>query len=132
FIREQLAGDLLPHQSVAERDRQLIATGFLTIGPRALTERVTEQYLLDVCDEQLDTTCRAFLASTAGCARCHDHKFDPIPTTDYYALIGIFSSTDHEAGVINLRREFSYKRAAVLGDEAIREGAAKTLQDEIG
>jgi len=131
FIREQLAGDLLPHASTDERDRQLIATGFLAIGPRALTERVNEQYLLDVCDEQLDTTCRAFLASTAGCARCHDHKFDPIPTTDYYALIGIFRSTDHQAGVINLRREFSYNRAAVLGDEAIRDGAAKALQGEI-
>lgn len=132
FIREQLAGDLLPHASTAERDRHLIATGFLTVGPIALTERVPEQFLLDVADEQLDTTCRAFLASTVGCARCHDHKFDPIPTTDYYALLGIFRSSENVAGVRALRREFSYAHAVPLGDAAIRETASRDLQKRIG
>ena len=131
FIREQIAGDLLPAATVEDRDRQLIATGFLTIGPMALTERVEEQFLLDVADEQLDTTCRAFLASTAGCARCHDHKFDPIPTTDYYALIGIFRSTENLAGVQALRREFSYSRVASLGDKAQRDGPSRELQQRI-
>ncbi|QDU29123.1 Planctomycete cytochrome C [Anatilimnocola aggregata] len=131
FIREQIAGDLLPADSTAERDRQLIATGFLAIGPQALTERVPEQFLLDVADEQLDATCRAFLASTAACARCHDHKFDPIPTTDYYGLIGIFRSTELLAGVQPLRREFSYARAAALGDEAQRLGPSRDLQTRI-
>jgi hypothetical protein len=131
FIREQLAGDLLPHASTAERDRHLIATGFLTVGPIALTERVPEQFLLDVADEQLDTTCRAFLASTVGCARCHDHKFDPIPTTDYYALLGIFRSSENVAGVRALRREFSYAHAVPLGDAAVRESASRDLQQRI-
>jgi cytochrome c553 len=131
FIREQLAGDLLDSSSTAERDRRRIATGFLTIGPRPLTERIPEKYLLDVADEQLDVTCRVFLATTAACARCHDHKFDPIPTSDYYALIGIFRSTDNLCGVTPLRREFSYFRAAALGDEAERTGSARVLQDEI-
>ncbi len=129
FVREQLAGDLLPHQTDADRDRQLIATGFLAVGPRALTERVTEQYLMDVADEQLDTTTRVFLASTAGCARCHDHKFDPIPTTDYYALAGIFRSSEELVGVTPLRREFSYARAAALS--GLSEDDSSKYQQEI-
>ena len=48
---------------------------------------------MDVIDEQIQTVGKAFLGMTLGCARCHDHKFDPIPTTDYYALAGIFKST---------------------------------------
>ena len=132
FIREQIAGDLLPAKSVAERDRQLIATGFLAVGPQALTERIEEQYLLDMADEQLDTTCRAFLASTAACARCHDHKFDPIPTTDYYALIGIFRSSESLAGIRPLRREFSYTQAMPLGDPTKLAGPSRALQELIG
>ncbi|MBL9083415.1 MAG: PSD1 domain-containing protein [Planctomycetales bacterium] len=117
FVREQLAGELLPDNaqvSDAERNRRLIGTGFLVIGPKSLTERNPEQYTLDVCDEQLDTTCRAFLASTAGCARCHDHKFDPIPQTDYYALAGIFRSTENVPGVKSLLRITSYPDAMPL------------------
>ncbi len=131
FIREQLAGDLLPSTTVVDRDRQLTATGFLAVGTRALTERVEEQFLMDVADEQLDATSRAFLASTVTCARCHDHKFDPIPTTDYYALAGIFRSTESLAGVRPLRREFSYTLVAMLGDEALRAGSTKAIQDRI-
>jgi hypothetical protein len=131
FIVEQLAGDQLESASTAERDRRQIATGFLSIGPRPLTERVPEKYALDVADEQLDTVCRVFLATTAACARCHDHKFDPIPTTDYYGLIGVFRSTENVCGVITLRREFSYSRATPLGDAALRDGPAKAYQDEI-
>ncbi|MBA4019846.1 MAG: hypothetical protein C0483_21990 [Pirellula sp.] len=117
FLREQIAGDLLPtstDETAAERNRRRIATGFLTIGPKSLTERKPEQFALDVADDQLDTVCRAMLASTAGCARCHDHKFDPIPQTDYYALIGIFQSTENLPGVRPLFRSFAYSDAAVL------------------
>jgi hypothetical protein len=130
FIREQLAGDLLPSSTVAERDRRLTATGFLAIGTRALTERVEEQFLMDVVDEQLDATCRTFLASSVACARCHDHKFDPIPTTDYYALAGIFRSTESLAGVRPLRREFSYSLVSLLGDEG-RQASTRALVDRI-
>jgi len=117
FIREQIAGDLLPAESPDERDEQLIATSFLAIGPKALSEPNIEQFLLDIADEQLDVTCRAFLATTAGCARCHDHKFDPIPTTDYYALIGIFRSTECLSGMVRPYREFSYGRTRPLSDK---------------
>src|SRR5205823_3036200 len=69
-------------------------TGFLMIGAKALAETDKEQSRIDVVDDQLDVTGRAFLGMTVGCARCHDHKFDPIPTLDYYSLAGIFRSTE--------------------------------------
>ncbi|NBV23180.1 MAG: DUF1553 domain-containing protein [Proteobacteria bacterium] len=93
FLREQVAGDLLPNGSVAERQQQLVATGFLTLGNTNLEEQQKKLLDMDVVDEQLDTIGKAFLAQTIGCARCHDHKFDPIPTRDYYALAGILKSS---------------------------------------
>ncbi|MEW6161555.1 MAG: DUF1549 domain-containing protein, partial [Verrucomicrobiota bacterium] len=93
FIREQIAGDLLTHRDEEERFEHLIATGFLVLGPKALFEPNREKLVMDVADEQIDVTTKAFLGLTVSCARCHDHKFDPIPTRDYYALAGIFKST---------------------------------------
>ena len=92
FIREQLAGDLLPSKTDQQKAELLIATGFLAIGSKNHNERLPQQFLLDLIDEQIDTTT-AFLGMTVSCARCHDHKFDPISTKDYYALSGIFRST---------------------------------------
>ena len=93
FITEQIAGDLLPFSTVQERARLLTATGFLALGPTNYEEQDKQQLRFDIIDEQLDTIGKAFLGQTIGCARCHDHKFDPIPQRDYYALAGIFSST---------------------------------------
>jgi cytochrome c553 len=93
FIREQIAGDLLPSSGIEDQHEKWIATGFLVIGPKAFNEPNREKLLADVVDEQIDVTTKAFLALTVACARCHDHKFDPIPTRDYYALAGIFRST---------------------------------------
>jgi len=93
FLREQIAGDLLPYDSDAQREEQLVATGFLALGPKMLSERDKPKLQMDVVDEQITSVGQAFLGMTLGCARCHDHKFDPIPTTDYYALAGIFRST---------------------------------------
>ena len=93
FLTEQLAGDLLPFANEAQQHEQLIATGFLSIGPKVLAETDEAKMRMDMVDEQLDTTGRAFLGLTLGCARCHDHKFDPIETADYYGLAGIFKST---------------------------------------
>jgi mono/diheme cytochrome c family protein len=99
FIREQIAGDLLPARSDAERNEQLTATGFLALGPKSLNERNAEQFLMDQADEQIDVATRAVMGLSVACARCHDHKFDPIPQTDYYAVAGIFRSTEVFAGV---------------------------------
>ncbi|MDB5385746.1 MAG: Protein of unknown function (DUF1553)/Protein of unknown function (DUF1549)/Planctomycete, partial [Planctomycetaceae bacterium] len=101
FIREQVAGDLLPYESQDQRDEQLIATGFLALGVKDVNQRFKVRYIMDNVDEQIDAVTRSVLAMTASCARCHDHKFDPIPTTDYYALAGIFQSTDLCAGLRN-------------------------------
>jgi len=93
FVREQIAGDLLPWSDWRERQRNLIATGFLLLGPTNYEMQDKDILEMDVVDEQLDTIGKAFLGMTVGCARCHDHKFDPIPATDYYAMAGIFKST---------------------------------------
>ncbi len=93
FIIEQLAGDLLPADSEAEQRRLITATGFLVIGPKMLAEQDKPKLVADMVDEQLDTIGKVFLGLTLGCARCHDHKFDPILAKDYYALAGILQST---------------------------------------
>ena len=106
FIRQQIAGDLLPAAKPEEHDENLLGTGFLTVGVKSLGEQDLVQYELNIADDQIDATCRAFLGLTVSCARCHDHKFDPIPTRDYYALAGIFRSTANCTGVeTNNRKE---------------------------
>ena len=113
FVQEQIAGDLLAGQQVAQQapesdDRKhasrvlydwdapyegTVATGFLALGAKMLAEDDPVKMQMDIIDEQVDTLGRAFLGMTFGCARCHDHKFDPIPTADYYSLAGILKST---------------------------------------
>jgi hypothetical protein len=93
FIHEQIAGDLLPYESTEQQREQIIATGYLAIGPWTLQNYIKGQLAADVVDHQIDRIGRTFLAQTISCARCHDHKFDPVPTADYYALAGIFHST---------------------------------------
>ncbi|WP_395747589.1 DUF1549 and DUF1553 domain-containing protein [Prosthecobacter sp.] len=124
FIREQIAGDLLPPAGDAvRRDDQLLATGFLNVGVKSLGESDVMLYDMNVADDQIDATCHAFLALSANCARCHDHKFDPIPTTDYHALAGIFRSTQNLSGVEtnNVRKE---AEAMPLGRDGVRRMAA--------
>ncbi|MEM6279247.1 MAG: DUF1549 domain-containing protein, partial [Verrucomicrobiota bacterium] len=94
FLTEQIAGDLLPASNEREAAEQTVATAFLAIGTKGLGEQNARQFRFDLVDEQIDTTTQAFLATTAACARCHDHKFDPIPMGDYYALAGIFLSSE--------------------------------------
>jgi len=94
FLTEQIAGDLLPADSDAERSRLLIATGFLALGAKGLNEMNPKQFAADLVDEQVDTVTRAFIANSVACARCHDHKDDPFTMQDYYAMAGIFRSTE--------------------------------------
>jgi hypothetical protein len=89
FLIEQLAGDLLPGATPETKT----ATGFLVLGAKVLAEPDREKLTMDTIDEQLDTLGKAFLGLTFGCARCHDHKFDPIKQSDYYSLAAIFKST---------------------------------------
>jgi len=94
FVTEQLAGDLLPPSSNRQQEfDQIIAPAFLSLG--AWFDQCTDpnRLKLEMVDDMINTTTQGFLALTVSCARCHDHKFDPIPTSDYYALGGIFQST---------------------------------------
>lgn len=95
FITQQLAGDLLvrPEQDEQRVSELLTATGLLVIGPKMLAEQDKVKMQADIVDEQIDTVTRTMLGMTIACARCHDHKFDPIAAEDYYALAGIFAST---------------------------------------
>ena len=93
LIAQQVAGDLMDFRNEQERYDNVVATTFLMLGTKMLSERDKSKLRLDVVDEQIDTVGRAFLGLTLGCARCHDHKFDPVPTEDYYALAGIFKNT---------------------------------------
>jgi hypothetical protein len=94
FVQEQLAGDLITDSYNTETHIEgMTATGFLSIGAKMLAEDDPVKMQMDIIDEQIDTMGRAFMGLTLGCARCHSHKFDPIPTEDYYSLAGIFKST---------------------------------------
>lgn len=94
FVQEQVAGDLLPAEDGGEVNvRGIVATGFLALGPKALAQQDKKRMLYDVYDEQLDVVSKAFFGLTVTCARCHDHKFDPIPTRDYYSMVSIFART---------------------------------------
>ncbi len=90
FIQEQIAGDLLRSGNKEAAAKQTIATGFLAMGAKSLSEQNQRQFAVDVADEQIDTVSQAFLAVTIACARCHDHKFDPVSQRDYTAMAGIF------------------------------------------
>ena len=94
FVLHQLAGDLLPEPGDEEAAGDLLtATGMLVIGPKMLAEQDKDKMVIDIVDEQIDTVTRTLLGLTVACARCHDHKFDPISAEDYYSLAGIFYST---------------------------------------
>ena len=101
FITEQIAGDLLPAESPVQRDRLLIATGFLAIGSKP-AKAMNDNFEMDVVADQIGAVGSGIMGLSVGCARCHDHKHDPIPTRDYYALAGIFKSTETLWGAASL------------------------------
>jgi hypothetical protein len=94
FIKQHIAGDLLPSKTAEEFNDNLTGTTFLALGPHNYELQDKALLRMEIVDEQIDAVGRAFLATTLGCARCHDHPFDPIPTAEYYALAGIFRSTN--------------------------------------
>ena len=106
FLIEQIAGDLLPSSEEA-----MTGTGFLALGARVLAEPDMQKLEMDIIDEQMDTIGKAFMGMTIGCARCHDHKFDPITQADYYSMAAIFRSTrnlaDEKMGAIKFWYEHS-------------------------
>jgi hypothetical protein len=127
FILEQLAGDQLTWTRPEERRANLIATGFLALGPWPLVNADKEQLKMDVVDLQVDMIGRSFLGLTMGCSRCHDHKFDPITLKDYYGMAGILASTRTLSGRLNLS-VFSNVNSVVLPElpEELTQRAEET------
>lgn len=128
FVIEQLAGDRLPAPpDPMEHRQQLLATGFLTLAPKRLGEQDKQTMIMDLVDDEIDVVGRSLMGLTLACARCHDHKFDPIPTTDYYALAGIFRSTQL---LINTDKNPSYWPEKKIDHPALqtqRKARAKRL-----
>ena len=89
FIKRQLAADLLPNLAPQE----IAATGMIATGPMYFKRTQVQKALADELDDRIDVVSKGFLGLTVSCARCHNHKYDPIPTADYYALAGVFKST---------------------------------------
>jgi Protein of unknown function (DUF1553)/Protein of unknown function (DUF1549)/Planctomycete cytochrome C len=121
FVREQLAGDVLARQGPREKyAERVIATGFLALSRRYATGPYELWHL--TLEDSIDTTGRAFLGLTLRCARCHDHKFDPVTREDYYALYGIFASTQYPwAGaeeLASMKRPREHFAALLPPDEA--------------
>ncbi|MEM7453193.1 MAG: DUF1553 domain-containing protein [Planctomycetota bacterium] len=117
FIREQIAGDLLPAEDDETWAEHLVATGFLAMGPKSLNEQNARQFILDQVDEQIDVSTRVILGISVACARCHDHKFDPVPQEDYYAMAGIFLSTSTHYGTIDSQQNRRPSNLLRLPDE---------------
>jgi mono/diheme cytochrome c family protein len=113
FLREQIAGDLMPDAN--QNPDRLTGTGFLVLGPKVLAEPDKQKMKMDIADEQLDTLGKAVLGLTLGCARCHDHKFDPIPQRDYYSLLSIFTSTRTMKNLATVAQAF--ERALPTGEK---------------
>ena len=146
FATWQLAGDLLPSHT----KEQLLATAFMRVGKRS-TENgaIDEEYRVEYAVDRATTVGTGFLAMTVGCARCHDHKYDPIPTKDFYSLTGFFNSTDEpgfyapgRSGITPgptmlwtdeaTEKEIAGQRAAIAKAEAAYESARKAAAHEAG
>ena len=129
FLTEQLAGDLLPAKTVEERRRNLTATGLLTLGAHDLQALDASQFAMDCIDDQIDVVSRSMLGLTIACARCHDHKYEPISMRDYYALAGIFQSTRMLPGVSYRGSGNGYVDPDQLVTLPIGTGSRNTLPD---
>ena len=130
FVKAQIAGDLMDEKT---RYKTLPGTGFLGLGPWYYDNGAVEVTRADERHDRVDVVTRGFLGLTAACARCHDHKYDPIPATDYYALAGVFASTSYKeyplapASVVEqfvkVEQEIEQKQK-VLGDMQQKWGEA--------
>ncbi len=114
FLREQLAGDTLPFANPEDRRDKLIATGYLA-NSRRFGQTMGEFHL--TVDDTIENLGKAVLGLSVGCARCHDHKFDPIPTRDYYALAGIFNSSNYSHAGLEHHQYLEHYKALDAKDE---------------
>ncbi|MBL69785.1 MAG: hypothetical protein CMO74_15305 [Verrucomicrobiales bacterium] len=121
FILEQIAAD---HLNLGDDKRALAAMGFLTLGRRFLNRQD------DIIDDRIDVVTRGFMGLTVTCARCHDHKYDPVPTADYYSLHGVFASSMEPEDLPKLGGPPSPRHAEYLKEKAGREAAIEAFRRE--
>lgn len=133
FIRAQIAGDLLPVREVSQATDHLLATGYLAIGAKSHGERNRRQFVLDVADEQIDAITQGMLGLTVSCARCHDHKYDPISQRDYYQLAGIFLSSEPLFGGAPHSRNMTSDLYTLPDDGSVTRGMSipSMLRDQV-
>jgi mono/diheme cytochrome c family protein len=128
FVQWQLAGD----EFEPDNPLALMATGFLGAGvfPTQITANEVERTRYDAMDDMLSTTTSAMLGLTVGCARCHDHKFDPIPTRDYYRLLSTFTTTVRSQRQLDLDPEQTRRKQAAFESEHARHLAEQTRYEQ--
>ncbi|MCG3160012.1 MAG: hypothetical protein JMDDDDMK_01044 [Acidobacteria bacterium] len=130
FIIEQLAADQLDGVDVKANPEALIPTGFVRNGP-TVDNADNEETRMDELDDMVTTTSSVFLGLTVGCARCHDHKFDPIPQRDYYRMQAVFFSYQKtEAVMVSKEEEAAHKAANKKIDELVRPFKQKIAEIE--
>jgi len=139
FIHQQIAGDLLNATTVQQANDHTNATTFLALGVKIDAEQDPVKKRSDIVDEQIDTIGRAFMGVTVGCARCHDHKFDPFTTEDYYAMAGILRSTqlttvglksEQEPKLVGRNKLLQSNREELLADRGQQLGTLAQLDAE--
>jgi hypothetical protein len=129
FIREQIAGDLIPAKSTEDRAENLTATGFLMVGDIEIVNPDKAKMETDHIDTQVIKIGQAFLGMTIGCARCHDHKFDPIGLEDYYGIAGTLRSSPSSRKMPDMG-VWSTLNSTVLPETSAQLSARKKLEAE--
>lgn len=136
FVIEQIASDLLTDsdRTLEDRKERSAALGYFALGPVYYKDAgCAGKAESDELDDRIDTLCRGFLGLTVSCARCHDHKFDPISTKDYYALAGVFASTEYrEIPLVadDIVRRYDEAAAAIKDREkAVNEAKAEATRE---
>ncbi len=137
FLRMQIAGDLVDDREDTDAKSGVVATGFFAVGPTYKADGKDQKAMMqasaDTLDDRVDTLTRGVLGLTVSCARCHDHKFDPIPQLDYYSLAGVFNNTrtrDTRIGQRESLERFAAAEKALRAKEAVRKRLDQSVRED--
>lgn len=129
FVREQIAGDLMPSESTEDRAENIVATGFLMVGDIEIVNPDKARMEADHIDTQINRIGQTFMGMTLGCVRCHDHKFDPIGVEDYYGIAGMLHSSPSSRKMPDMG-VWSTLNSTVLPETPAQLAARKKLEAE--